>query len=75
ARGLVAYLARSMTTLSYPEIAQALGRKHHSTIHTAVGRMNRQLTNRVRVEVGENGESVCVCDLIDQLRHLILKAG
>ena len=75
ARGLVAYLARSMTTLSYPEIAQALGRKHHSTIHTAVGRMNRQLKDRIRVDVGEHGESVCVCDLVDQLRHQILKAG
>ncbi len=74
ARGLVAYLARSMTTLSYPEIAQALGRKHHSTIHTAVGRMNRQLKDRIRVDVGEHGESVCVCDLVDQLRHQILKA-
>ncbi len=75
ARGLVAYLARSMTTLSYPEIAQALGRKHHSTIHTAVGRMNRQLKDRTRVEVGEHSESVCVCELVDQLRHQILKAG
>ncbi len=75
ARGLVAYLARSMTTLSYPEIAQALGRKHHSTIHTAVGRMKRHLNDRTRVEVGERGESVCVCDLVDQLRHQILKAG
>jgi chromosomal replication initiator protein len=75
ARGLVAYLARSMTTLSYPEIAQALGRKHHSTIHTAVGRMNRQLTDRIRVEVGEQGESVCVCELVDQLRHQILGVG
>ncbi len=75
ARGLVAYLARSMTTLSYPEIAQALGRKHHSTIHTAVGRMNRQLKDRIRVEVGEHSESVCVCELVDQLRHLILGVG
>ena len=74
ARGLIAYLARSMTTLSYPEIAQALGRKHHSTIHTAVGRMTRQLKDRIRVEVGEHSESVCVCELVDQLRHQILKA-
>jgi chromosomal replication initiator protein len=75
ARGLVSYLARSMTTMSYPEIAQALGRKHHSTIHTAVGRMNRQLTDRISVEVGEQGESVCVCELVDQLRHQILSVG
>ena len=43
ARGLTAYLSRQLTTLSYPEIARALGRKHHSTVHTAVGRITRRL--------------------------------
>ncbi len=73
ARGLVAYLARALTTLSYPEIAQSLGRKHHSTVHTAVGRVTKQLGEQHRVEVGENGDSVTLCDLIDQLRHEIVK--
>ncbi len=35
ARGLASHLARSMTTLSYPEIARALGRSSHSTVHAA----------------------------------------
>ena len=72
ARGLVAYLARALTTLSYPEIAHALGRKHHSTVHTAVGRVNKLLRNRARIDFGEQGDSVCLCELIDQLRHEIL---
>ncbi len=50
ARGLVAYLARSMTTLSYPEIAQALGRRHHSTFHTAVKRITKQLREQLRID-------------------------
>ena len=75
ARGVVAYLSRTMTTLSYPEIARSLGRKHHSTVHTAVTRMNRQLKDRSRVEVSERGDSKCVCELVDQLRHEILKAS
>ncbi len=75
ARGVVAYLGRTMTTLSYPEIAQALGRKHHSTVHTAVSRMTRHLKDRRRVEVSDHGESMCVCELVDQLRHEILKAA
>ena len=74
ARGLVAYLARALTTLSYPEIAHALGRKHHSTVHTAVGRVNKLLRNRARIDIGEQGDSVCLCELIDQLRHEILSA-
>ena len=74
ARGLVAYLARTLTTLSYPEIAHALGRKHHSTVHTAVGRVTRQLKHRTRIEVSEHGDSVCLRELLDQLRHEILSA-
>lgn len=75
ARGVVAYLSRTMTTLSYPEIARALGRKHHSTVHTAVTRMNRHLKDRSRVEVSEHGDSMCICELVDQLRHEVLKAA
>jgi chromosomal replication initiator protein len=74
ARGLVAYLARTLTTLSYPEIAHALGRKHHSTVHTAVARITRQLSNHTRIEVSEHGDSVCLRELLDQLRHEILSA-
>lgn len=35
ARGLVTFLARELTSHSYPEIAQALGRSCHSTVHAA----------------------------------------
>jgi chromosomal replication initiator protein len=43
ARALVAHLSRQLTTLSYPEIARAMGRPNHSTIVTACQRFARQL--------------------------------
>ncbi len=70
ARGLVAHLSREMTTMSYPEIAQALGRKYHSTIHTAAKRLGRQLSAGERIAVPAGGE-IALVDFVDQLRHEI----
>ncbi|MFK7788173.1 MAG: DnaA/Hda family protein [Phycisphaeraceae bacterium] len=44
ARSLSVYLARELTTMSYPEIAHAMGRKNHSTVITADQRLRRQIT-------------------------------
>ena len=43
ARSLAIYLARQLTSMSYPEIAAAMGRNSHSTIVTAARRIERQL--------------------------------
>ena len=71
ARGLVAHLARELTTHSYPEIARALGRDTHSAVHTAAKRL------RVMIEadqkVTSDGEPVR--ELVDQLRHDIARAS
>ncbi|MHC4420204.1 MAG: DnaA ATPase domain-containing protein [Planctomycetota bacterium] len=75
ARGLVAWLARELTTMSYPEIAHALGRKHHSTVHTAAARIARQLRQQQRIEVGANGGALRLDELVDQLRHEVIKAA
>ena len=45
ARSLSVYLARELTTMSYPEIAHAMGRKNHSTVITADQRLRRQITD------------------------------
>ena len=74
ARGLVAYLGRELTTLSYPEIAQALGRKHHSTVHAAVRRVVKQLDERPRIDLAE-GRTLMLNELVAQLRHQILKSA
>lgn len=43
ARAIITHLARQMTTLSYPEIARAIGRPNHSTVITAFQRFAKQL--------------------------------
>jgi chromosomal replication initiator protein len=75
ARGLVSWLARELTTMSYPEIAQALGRRHHSTIHSAAARIAGQLREQQRIEVGVNGHALRLDELVDQLRHEVIKAA
>lgn len=43
ARAAITHLARQLTTLSYPEIARAIGRPNHSTVITAFQRFAKQL--------------------------------
>ena len=69
ARGLVAHLARELTTHSYPEIARALGRDTHSAVHTAGKRLGQMVTDDARVASG--GESVR--EIVDQLRHVLAR--
>lgn len=69
ARGLVAYLGREMTTLSYPEIAQALGRNCHSTVHTAAARLRKLLENGEPADIGVEGRVISVKELCDDIRH------
>jgi chromosomal replication initiator protein len=45
ARSLVASLSRRLTTMSFPEIARAMGRSNHSTVITAQRRIDRQLAD------------------------------
>ena len=72
ARALTLYLARKMTSMSYPELAAAIGRKGHSTVVGAVG--------RIESLVRQNGSSSPPCiddtlgtrELVEQLKHRIL---
>jgi len=43
ARDIAIHLSRQMTSMSYPEIARALGRNNHSTVITAAQRFDKQL--------------------------------
>ncbi|MDG1137386.1 MAG: DnaA/Hda family protein [Phycisphaerales bacterium] len=65
-RTMAYYLGRKMTTLSYPELAFALGRGSHSPVHAAVKNMeiflDQEDTTR---KLG--GETVNVQELVDQL--------
>ena len=75
ARSLTAYLARQLTTLSYPEIARALGKTNHSTIHAAVKRITNRIESDDRVDLNAEERSVSMRYVIDTLRGAILTAG
>lgn len=74
ARALVAHLGRELTTLSYPEIAQALGRSYHSTVHTAAQRLRKQLAADEGADLGSGESRLSLRELTDQLRHEIRRA-
>ncbi len=68
ARGLTAYLTRKLTTLSYPEIARAMGRTSHSTIVAAKQRIEQQIADGEMVDLGEGAGAVRLDDLAEALR-------
>ncbi len=73
-RSLVAYLARELTTLSFPEIAQSIGRENHSTVHTADQRLRGQLQRDDRLRLGGNEPATSLRELADLLRRDLCKA-
>ncbi len=65
-RSVVSFLGRKLTACSYPELAIAVGRKNHSTVHAAVKRIAARLedtgaTQRIHDEV------IDLKEMIDQL--------
>lgn len=73
ARSLVIHLARQMTTMSYPEIAAAMGRRNHSTIITAAQRIEKQLLENLRVTMPATMEQLPLAELAQRLRHAIAR--
>lgn len=67
ARAVITHLARQMTTMSFPEIARAIGRPSHSTVITAHQRLERQIAAGEVFGIGPSGESMTVGGLV---RHL-----
>jgi len=68
-RSMIIHLTRELTTLSYPEIAHAMGKKNHSTIITADKRMQRQLDDDVPVTLPGLDTPVTPRELYDQLKR------
>jgi chromosomal replication initiator protein len=67
ARGVVAHLARELTTHSYPEIARALGRDTHSSVHAAAKRVGTEIERDATIEL--ESDRIRVRELVDRLRH------
>jgi chromosomal replication initiator protein len=71
ARAMVVHLARELTMHSYPEIAHALGRPNHSTVHTADQRLRKQLQADEHFDFA--GQTLNLRHLADELRREVLK--
>lgn len=79
ARSLISYLARRLTTLSFPEIARALSRPNHSTVITAYQRVLAHLESRghedLGPELGVEFTGVGLADLAERLSTAVTKAS
>jgi chromosomal replication initiator protein len=72
ARGVIALLAREFTTRSYPEIAKAMGRSTHSTIHAAASRVQKLVEQRSAIDAADGS---CGADeLVARVRRSVLAA-
>lgn len=72
ARSLTAYLARLMTTHSFPEIAQEMKRPNHSTIITACQRMKKQIDQNHPCECEPGAAPMPAVELCERLQREIL---
>ncbi|MEM9418620.1 MAG: DnaA/Hda family protein [Planctomycetota bacterium] len=73
ARAITVYLAKQMTTLSYPEIASALNKPSHSTVVTAVQRMTRQLEENQPMLLPGQPDATTPVQLVEDLRRRVLQ--
>jgi chromosomal replication initiator protein len=67
ARSVITHLARQFTTMSFPEIARALGRPNHSTVITAYQRLAAQLAENEQLGHEHVPEPMTVNALVDRL--------
>lgn len=78
ARSVAAHLCRGMTTMSFPEIARAMGRPNHSTIVTACKRIQDQLEDASALDLGADSvpelAGLNLRGLIDQVRDDIARS-
>lgn len=79
ARSLIVYLARKLTTLSFPEIARALSRPNHSTVITAYQRVLAQMeqpgAEDLAPELGVEFAGIGLGELAERLMAAVRKTG
>jgi chromosomal replication initiator protein len=74
ARSVVAVLARRLTTLSFPEIARAMGRPNHSTIITAYQRLTRRMEAGEACGLDGHFADLTLAQLVDRLGAMVARA-
>lgn len=70
-RALITHLCRQLTTMSYPEIARAIGRPNHSTVITAHQRLSRQMGEKLVVDLGPQRGAIALSELAAGLSQQI----
>lgn len=73
ARSSAIYLARALTTLSYPELARELGRSNHSTIVTAAKRVEQQIAERKPVPGMDAALGETMDLFVEELRRRVIE--
>ena len=73
ARSLVIFLARQLTTMSYPEISTAINKNSHSTIIAADKRIAEQLSENAVLGTGLDAEMIPLSELVERLKQAILR--
>lgn len=74
ARAVITHLARQFTTMSFPEIARAIGRPNHSTVITAYQRLAGQLAAQEILTHEHVPEPMSVNALVERLANAIRHA-
>ncbi len=74
ARSVISHLTRALTTMSYPEIARAMGRPNHSTIVTACKRIQGQIERGENPDFGSGAGLGGASDVAPELQGLSLAA-
>lgn len=74
ARSLLIHLARRLTSMSYPEIAAAMGRRNHSTIITAAKRVDRQLAANEPIWLPGEPGPLTPAELVERLKRELARS-
>jgi chromosomal replication initiator protein len=69
-RSAAIYLARKLTSMSFPEIAAALGRDSHSSIVTAAQRIEKQLAQNLQIDL-PNQERLPLAEWVERVKLAI----
>lgn len=77
AREITVYLARRMTTSSFPEIARSLGRENHSTVLTAHKRLEDMLAaaSPPKAELPEEYVGLTLAEVCQRIGARVERAG
>lgn len=74
ARSLTAYLSRRLTSRSFPEIAQAMGRPNHSTVVTACKRVEKKIADGDRCDRDLDVNAETWAELVDEMERIIRRS-